>query len=237
MTAPADNTPISIIDDAYHDAGILQEGDSPNPEQIVAGMRRLTGMINIWQVSGLKLWLNVDTSITLVAGTGTYTLSPSGTVSMTKPLRVLDAYYLDSSSIRRPLVPLSWNEYIRLSQITQTGQINSYFVDKQATTLSVFFWLVPDATAATGTGHLLLQTQVTNFTNVTDTMNFPLEWRIALEWGLADEICTGQPAAIMERCQMRAAQYKAILDDWDVEDAPTRITPDPRQGMTTGRFR
>lgn len=237
MPAPADNTPASIIADAYFDAGIIQEGDEPNPEQIVRAMRQLTDIINLEQTQGLKLWLNVDTAVPLVAGQGTYTLSPTGSVVMAKPLRVIEAYYLDASANRRPLVPLAWNDYIRLSQITQTGAVNSYFVNKKQTELSVFFWLIPDATAATGTARLLLQTQVTNFINITETMNFPVEWRMFLRWALADEICTGQPQAIMDRCQQRAETYRAKLQDWDVEDAPTRFSPDQRATQGNGRFR
>ena len=237
MTAPADNTPFSIISDAYFDAGITQEGQPPNSEQIVTGMRKLTDMINLWQTQGLKLWLNVDHLVTLVVGQSTYTFGPSGTEVMVRPPRVVDAWYADLNGIRRPLVVLSWSEYVRLSQINQTGQINSYFVDKQQTNLSVFFWLIPDATAATGVAHLLMQTQVTGFITVTETMNFPIEWRIALRWGLADEISTGQPQAIMDRCQQRAMQYRTMLEDWDVEDAPTRITPDSRLQYSSGGFR
>jgi hypothetical protein len=237
MTAPNPNTPIAIISDAYFDAGLTQEGQSPNSEQIVTGMRKLTDIINLWQTQGLKLWLNVDTTVPLVAGTGTYTFSPTGTVIMPKPPRAIDAYYMDSNGIRRPLIPLSWNDYIRLSQVNTTGQINSYFVNKKQEELSVFFWLIPDAVAATGTAHLLLQTQVTNFISVTETMNFPIEWRIALRWGLADELATGQPQSIMDRCQQRAISYRTMLEDWDVEDAPTRFTPDSRGQYSMGKFR
>ena len=237
MTAPADNTPASIIGDAYFDAGIVQEGDSPSSEQIVTGMRKLTDIINIWQTQGLKLWLNVDTTVPLVAGQGTYVFSPTGDVVMTKPMRVIQAYYRDLNGIRRPLVVLSWDDYLRLSQVNQSGAINSYFVNKQDTQLSVFFWLLPDVTAATGTAHLLLQVQVTDFINVTETMNFPIEWRIALRWGLADELSTGQPQAIMDRCQQRALIYRTMLEDWDVEDAPTRFVPDSRSQFVTGNFR
>jgi len=237
MTAPSNNTPWSIINDAYHDAGLVQDGESINSQQVTDGMRRLTDLINMWQTQGLKLWLNVDTSITLVEDQGTYDLGPSGDVVMVKPLRAIEAYYLDSTGIRRPLVPLSWDDYIRLSQVNQSGQINSYFINKQQTELSVFFWLIPDATCATGTAHLLLQTQVSNLTNVTDEMNFPIEWRIALRWGLSDEICTGQPQAIMDRCQQRAQFYREALENWDVEDASTRFAPDSRSMYGGGRFR
>ena len=236
MTSPSNNNPLSIIQDAYFDAGLIGVGQTVNGEQIVMGMRKLTDLINLWQTQGLKLWLNVDTPITLVAGTGTYTLGPGGSIDMTKPLRVVEAYYATAEGIRRPLTPLAWADYIRLSTVNQSGSINSYFVDKRATQLSVLFWQAPDATAATGTAHLVLQTQVTNFINLTETMNFPIEWRIALRWGLADELSTGQPQAIMDRCQQRALAYRTMLEDWDVEDAPTRFAVRQQGHGMSGRF-
>lgn len=237
MTAPADNTPASIIADAYFDAGLLQEGSSPNGEQLVRGSRILKDLINLWQVQdGLRLWLNYDLSVTLTAGTGLYTFGPAGTVVMTKPLRVMEAYWLSADGIRRPLTSLSWDDYIRLSQVDTSGTINSYFVNKQATTLNVFFWMPPDATDALGTGHLLIQQQVENFTGLTDTMNFPIEWRMALRWGLADDICTGQPQSIMERCQQRAQMYYTVLSAWDVEDSSTYFTVDTHS-MRGSKFR
>lgn len=237
MTAPASNTPAAIIGDAYFDAGILQEGQTPNSEQLVIGMRKLTDLVNLMQTQGLKLWLNVVTVVPLTAGQSTYTFSLTGDVVMTKPLRVLEAIYVDDCESRRPLNVLSWNDYMRLNNITQEGALNSYFVDKRQTSQVVFFWLTPDTQAALGTVELLHQVQVTNFIQVNETMNFPIEWRIALRWGLADELATGQPQAIMDRCQQRAATYRTMLEDWDVEDAPTRFTPDARSQYYSGSFR
>ena len=237
MTAPSNNTPIAILNDSYIDAGLLQAGEVADSSQIVIGLRRLTDIINLEQTQGLKLWLNVDTAVPLVQGQGTYTFSPTGDVIMPKPPRAIEAYFLDASGIRRPLNVLSWDDYIRLSHIDQEGTINSYFVDKKQTELSVFFWLIPDATAATGTCHLLLQTQVTNPISVTEEMNFPVEWRIFLRWALADELATGQPQAIMDRCQQRTMYYRELLEGWDVEDASTSFAPDSRSQYYGNRFR
>lgn len=238
MTTPADNTAYSILNDAYLDAGLIQQGESAGSEQIVAGMRRLRSMINLWQTQGIKLWLLSDQSITLVANQATYTLSPTGDVVMTRPLQVVEAYYLDSNDIRYPLTVLSWDDFIRLGQVDgNAGAINSYFVQKLATEMKVRFWLTPDATAATGTAHLLLRTQASNPVNLTEEVGFPPEWRNALHWGLADELCTGQPQSIMDRCERRATAFKAALEDWDVEDAPTSFQPDSRSQYAAGNFR
>ncbi len=237
MTAPSNNTPVAVIEDAYIDAAIIKRGQTLSSDQIVLGMRRLTDVINFEQTQGLKLWLNVDTTVPLVAGQGTYTFSPTGDVVMPKPPRAIEAYYKDVNDIRRPLIPLSWDDYIRLSQVNQTGQINSYFVNKKQLELSVFFWLIPDATAATGEAHLLLQTQVTNFVSVTEEMNFPVEWRMFLHWALAADLSTGQPQAIMDRAEQKTAMYREMLEGWDVEDASTSFAPDSRSQYYGNRFR
>lgn len=230
MTSPAVNTAGWIIKSAMRSAGLIGRTQEPTSEDYADHLVTLNELVNLWQTQGLKLCLIQDITVTLTAGQAVYTFGPSGTVVMTKPLRVVDAYYSNSQGIRRPILPLSWSDYIRLSQVNQQGPINNYFVDKQATQLSVSFWLVPDATAATGTAHLIIQTQVANFVSLTDTTAFPQEWAIALRWGLADEICTGQPQVIMDRCAARAASYRRALEDWDIEDAPVSFAPNMPQG-------
>lgn len=233
------NTIFSIINDAMHDAGYLGEGDQPNSEQLAANFRRLNDIINLWQTQGLKLFLLEEVTVTLTANVNTYTLGPTGDIVMPKPSRVLDAYVLRPDGIRRPLIPISWQEWNTLPQVTgNSGVINSYFVNKQALSLEVRFWNTPDAEEANNEVVLLTQVMAPNKINLHQNMDFPQEWRIALRWGLADDIATGQPQAIMDRCAERANIYRAALEDWDVEDAPTRFTPDTRSGYgVVGRFR
>lgn len=240
MTTPSSNSPFYILEDAYKDAKLLANGDQLGSEQLADGLRRLTDLVNAYQTEGLRLWLDTDLSIPLVASQTTYTLGPSGNVNMTRPLRVEQAYYLDSATPAnsRPISVISWNEYLNLGQRAQTGALASIFIDKGQTLMTVYCWPVPDAATATGTLHVLIRQQVTNPVNVTETMNFPIEWRIALRWGLAAEICTGQPASVVQKCEGRAELYKRMLNDWDVEDVPTRFTPDMQMtAYTNNSFR
>ena len=237
MTAPASfSQPIRIIQYAYWDSGLIPEGEMPKSDKIASAMNRLNDMINFWGTQGLKLWTFLDQSITLVASTNSYTLGPGGSIITTKPLRAIQGYYLDSTGDnRRPIYPLSWDEWLRLSNTTNEGAISQFFVDKQAANLVVYFWLTPDTTAATGTAHLLIPRQITNFTGLTDTMNFPQEWFIALRWGLADELAVAQPQAIQDRCNRNATSYRLALEHWDVEDTPTRFEPVMQQGNAGNR--
>ena len=231
---------IRIITQAMENAGLLQEGDEPNSEQIAKYMNRLNDLINAWQTQGIKLWTWLDKEIPLVQGQGTYKLGPGQDIDMTRPLRVIEAYYLNTSTqvpTKTPLICMSWDDYTRLSQTTQQGALNSYFVNKLQTYLEVRFWLVPDSTASSlGNAHLIIQQQISNIQNTTDTMNFPLEWFSALSWGLADEICTGQSDRIMQRCFEKANLYRSALEDWDREDAVTYLVPDQRSAYNAIGF-
>lgn len=238
MTAPVSNTPYGIIYDAYHDIGLLGLGEEPNSEQLTEGMRRLCDVINLWQTQGLKLFLLEDFEITLTANKASYSMGLTGDIVMAKPSRILQSYILLTDGlVRRPLVSLSWDEWMRLSQVSgNQGQISSYFVNKQSDLLTVTFWNTPDAEEATNTAHVLLQRQVDNPINLEADMMFPAEWRIALRWGLADDLATGQPEAIMTRCAQRAAAFREALEDWDVEDTVTRFAIDQRMNFGYGKF-
>ena len=237
MTAPAfSSTPYRIVKSAMENAGLLQDGDEPTSEQYANYLMKLRELIVFLQTQGLKLWLQADQSVTLVASQVSYTIFLGGNVNITKPMRVLQGYYLDSNNNRRPLTVLSRDEYTRLSTTVTTGAINSFFVDKLVDRLTVYFWLVPDATAATGTAHLIIQSQVATPISLTETIDFPVEWVLGLGWMLADEISTGQPQAIMDRCAAKALAYRMTLEDWDAEDASTMFQPDSQSGASRGNF-
>lgn len=220
MASPDFNTPARIIRAAMQNAELLADGQDPTPEQFAKYMNRLNDLVNLWQTQGLKLWLNAILPVTLTATVGTYTLSG-------QPKRVLEAYYADNSTpaLWRSLNPLSWNGYNTLANQLAQGAVNSYFVDKQSGATVLHLWMVPDATAATGMVQCLVQNPIQNFVALNDTMLFPNEWYMGLHWGLAAEICTGQPEAIIARCERRAEMYRGALEDWDVEDASITFQP------------
>ena len=240
MTFPAlFPTAERVIVLAYEDAKLTSEGQSPNSEQMARGMSRLNDIINYMQIKGLRLWTMVDQSVTLVADQQAYTFMPAGSVSMAKPMRILQGYVeiANTDVTKRPIYPLSWDEWMRLSQTGQTGAISQFFVNKLFDRLTVSFWLIPDATEAANTAHLLIQQQITNFTGLTETLMFPQEWFIALRWALAYDLANGQPDSVIAICKGNMDMYMTALDNWDVEDPPTQFNPDPRMGFATQGFR
>jgi hypothetical protein len=230
-------TGAGVTQAAFEDAGLCSIGQTISAAQQARGLDRLNDIINLWATQGLKLWLQRDIPIPLSPSQGTYRLSPSGDVVMTKPLQVIQAYYETTDGIRQPLVPLSRDEYTRLSQVNVEGGISSYFVDKQQAYFDISFWNTPSTSIALGTGHVIARVSAPNLTVAADNVTFPPEWTIALRWALADEIATGQSQEIQNRATLRAAAYRSDLEAFDVEDAPTFFRPDTRTGYGSSSFR
>lgn len=228
MPAPASlYTPARIIPQALKDAGRLQTGSVPSGEVFADCMSRLTDIINTWQTQGIKLWLNLLQSVTLAAGVKTYVLGPAGSIVTVKPTRVLAGWYVFPTGVRYPLTTMSWDTYYSLGNTTTQGAVNSYFVEKQLANLVVHLWQVPNAQAALGRVDLQIQQQAVSPVELDDTVEFPVEWGLALRWALADDLATGMPALIMDRCERKAREYREMLEDWDVEDASVSWQPNP----------
>lgn len=229
---------LTILNGAAQNAGIIGVGQSLDSESLKDYLLRYNDLINLWQTQGLKLWTRQDLSITLQLGVGVYNLGPLQNVPMVKPLRVCESYVLvTNGGTKRPVNQISWEEWSRLSQVNQQGQINDIFVDHQRDYLGVNTWQLPDASEVMNTLHLVIQGQVGNAVSLLDTVDFPVEWMLGLKWGLADEVCTGQPASIVSRCQQRASMYREALEGWDTEGVPITFSPDPQGQYSGGKFR
>lgn len=226
-----------VIRMAAQDAKIVASGQELSSERYKELMNRLQDIVNHEQTRGLKLFLYQDTAVTLTAAKATYSFGPSGAdVTMTKPLAVVDGYFLDSSGNSIPIFPISWQEYIQLGDKSASGSITQYLEDKQTSLFKVTFYHVPDTSAATGTVQLLFRLQAPNPLLLNDAVGFPPEWYMFLRWQLASDSAGDAPVEVQNRCLGFAEKYKEDLEGWDVEDASTRFSPDMDRGMGRRNF-
>jgi hypothetical protein len=225
----------AIIQKAYQNAGKIARGATPSSAQLADGLSTLYDVIAFEVTQGLKLWLETETTISLVSGQTTYSIYPSGSVAQVRPLRVKEASYWDSAGTIRPLTQISREEWTRQAGRSGTGSVTQYFVEKLYDRLNFNCWLTPDSTAATGTIRAVLANQATLPVNLTDDCRLPPEWNIFMQWRLGQELATGMPPEIIQRCDQRAEFYRAAIEAFDVEDAPTFFTVDT-QGQTGSKF-
>lgn len=226
----------ALVTSGYRDAQKLARGAALPSDLLADGMDRLNDLVNLWQTQGLKLFLESETTVPLVAGKQMYSFSPTGDIVMEKPLRAKDAAYWDQFGNSRPLIPISRQEWTDLTTRTAIGSVNQYFIEKHVGQLNMHLWQIPGEVEAKGHVKIVIHNQTKNVTISTDTVGFPIEWALALRWGIADEVSFGMPEAVQQRCQARAQAYRQALEDWDVEDTETYFQVDSR-AVKASKFR
>jgi len=234
MTVAVYNSVDRIIRMAMFDAGLIEEGADPTSDQLGNYLQRLMDLIQVWQLEGCKLHLIQDILLPLVLNQYIYTVGVGGSINMPKPLRLEDAYFTDSKGGVRNIDVITRNEWDRLPPPQNNGTVTQIFEDRQISPLRFYLWNKPGAQDVAGSFHLVLRTIAGAGTfNTTDaiTNNFPIEWAMALRWGLAMDICTGQPDSIVARCEKMATYYKTLLENYDVEQGGITFQPDSTQGV------
>jgi len=111
-------------------------GDTPSGEDISAAKDELNMMLKSLQLKAPNLWRQTLGSVTLVASTSTYTLSP-------RPFRVVEARYRSAGAIDLPMEELTRQEYLDMPNKVSTGVPTQYYVDHQRAASTLYVWPVP----------------------------------------------------------------------------------------------
>lgn len=218
------NTSQAIIEKAYSDSMKLPRGGTLTPAQLTDGLERLQDIVNVEATMGLKLFLESEVVVTLVAGQQVYSFRPGGDVNVARPLRVKDAVYVGQGGQSRPLLVLARTDWAQQTSRSQLGTVNSYFAERLYDRLNLYLWNTPDASAATGTLRVTLHVPAATL-SLALTTAFPPEWVMFLRWALTADLASGMPVEVIQRAESKAAQFRGILEAFDVEDAPTRLQP------------
>ena len=115
-------TATAIVTSGYRDAQKLARGAALPADLLSEGIDRLNDLVNLWQTQGLKLFLESEQTITLVAGQQTYSCMLGGDLNIPHPLEVKSMTYWDANSNSRPLVPIGRDDWSALTNRMQTGQ-------------------------------------------------------------------------------------------------------------------
>lgn len=226
----------AIITSAYRDAQKLGRLAILAADQEAEGLEKLADLTNMWITRGMKLFLEEEVTVPLVAGKAVYSIMPGGDINMARPIKVLNVSYWLSDDTSHPIFSIGRDEWSSLSQRAAAGSVNQFYSETLFDRVNLHLTQVPDATNALGSLRVVVKRQAVNPITIDASILFPPEWAIALRWGLADEIATGMPESVQQRCQVRAQTYRQALEDYDVEDVEVVLQPDSRM-FGFSRFR
>jgi hypothetical protein len=127
-------TTAELIDEAFERARI--DPATITVYQQFSARRSLNAILTDWSNKGINLWTVEQRTLTLVAGTASYTL----------PAEVIDVLeaVLRRSGKDTPMMPMGREEYLGLPDKTLRGRPDRYFTDRQAAAVVLKPWFVPE---------------------------------------------------------------------------------------------
>jgi hypothetical protein len=185
-------------------------------------------MIKSWSKKGLPLWVTQDLSIPMVSGTLSYMLGPTatgtGSIIMSRPLKVIDAFIRDVNGYDTPLIMISRQEYDMQGQKSSSGTPNQYYYDRQEPNGVLYLFNVPSD--STHTVHAQIQRQFYDMTTSTDAFDFPEEWFEVLKWNLASGLSMeyGISQEMIPYFDQKASMLLAEAFDYSVEESSVYFT-------------
>lgn len=177
-----------IINLALKDAGVVGVGQSALAEDVNDAFTKLNWMISQWQRKRWLVFQTVDLPFTST-GAQTYTVGPTGNFNVAVRPDKLEAAYFRQLIQSQPnqvdypltLIP-SMENYSRLALKKLSTFPQAIYYDPGYPLGTIYPWPVPQATIYEI--HLIVKQQLTQFTNLSDTVNLPEEYRAALELNL-----------------------------------------------------
>lgn len=203
--------------------GKYSEGRALSARQYADGMLTLNLLVKTWGAQE-RLWTRTERSVTLLASTASYALTP-------KPGRVL--------SVRRkvtlggnetPLREMSRQEYFDTPNKTTEAVPTGFYYDPQTTAGTLYVWPTPStAVAAAQTLNLTYLRRMDDFDASNNDADLPQEWLQALIWNGANDLEPEYPvndARLALKIEQRAAKLYKDLSGWDNEPASIYLQPD-----------
>lgn len=194
----------------------IGSGQEPDADAMAKVMRRLNLMLKSWQATGPNLWRQTDGSVSLVANTASYALSP-------RPFRVIEARYRSAAGVDIPMFDLTRQEYLDLPLKTSSGVPTNYYVDYQRGSAVLYVWSVP-ASVTTETIQYSYQRVFEDIDRLDDDLDIPQEYLELVGTSLAVR-CFSLFGRSDKELRLREQQLMSDFLDADREDM-VRFVPD-----------
>lgn len=218
----------SIVSAALRKIGAIALGQTPSTTEVTNATEGLNNLVAEFQTMGMPLWARLTTLVPM-STTSTYTIGIGQTTNFAFPLKILQAWTVDSGggSIQE-LWPNAIDNFNRLPTGGANGTPSQYNYQPFINYGVLKIWPTPDATTvSTRSLYISYTTPFEGFVSAADTPYFPREWNNALIYGLADLLAPEYGVPLNDRGMLKK-EAKDHLDtalDFGLENASLTFMP------------
>lgn len=216
---------LQIIEWAYNNLGVAQEGEALTPKMYTDGLRSLNGLIQSLSAYP-HLWTAEEGALALVADQAAYVVSP-------RALRITDCRYR-LNGIDVPMTMFSRQEYFdQPNKLTSPSIPVNFYFDPKVATGTLYLWPAPSqSTVDDGyTVHYTYFRFLDVQTASNQTMDIPQQWIEPIVWNLSKRLLTQYPVndpGLATLVLAQAQESLAQLLAWDNEPASLFLQPELR---------
>jgi hypothetical protein len=179
-------TATDIIQGALRKIGAIAVGETLGADDATTGLEQLNAMLDLWSVEHLAIYNNVESVFTLQAGKASYTVGAGGDFDMARPLRLSGAYTRlnpTGQSVDYRCGEIDYTRYARIGLKSQPGPWpKAMYYNTSFPLATLTFWPVPSSGAEF---HLWSDMVLSQFADLTDDVNLPQGYVLALQTNLA----------------------------------------------------
>ena len=137
-------TALDIITDAFVEIGAYSPGDTIAARHAQLGLLRFQNQLDSWQADQLSLNLQTPLSYTMLSGSTSFTIGPTGNVVSARPTYIEGMNYLipgTTPPTEVPMGPMDSDQYMALSQKTLPNQLPQlYYLNATMPNATVIVW-------------------------------------------------------------------------------------------------
>jgi len=221
MTATTVN---DLVNGSLSLIGQLAEGETPSAATSQLGLRCLRDMVESMNNDSLMIYVILDNSVALPAGTQTMNVGVGQTLNIDWPTVVYDAVFVRDNNVSPPLdFPLTLLDEMQFASIAAKTIQSSYpryvYAERNYPVMVLKFWPVPQLTLQL---HVPTYKQLTDIASLTTSINLPPGYNRMLKYNLAIELAnefgveplpsTVKVAAKSKRSLMRVNDKEEVMN-------------------------
>jgi hypothetical protein len=214
-----------LIQSALRKLGVLATGQTPTSEDYSNGADALNMLVAEYRTLGMPLWKRNTYSFNPTVNVSSYNIGSGYTLNTSYPLKLLQAWRLDTSTSSRTPMDIIADSNFNLLPSNSTGTPIQITYQPKVNYGVIKLWPTPDS--ATPTIYIVYQNPTEYFNASTDTMDYPEEWYHAIVYGLAVRLAPeyGIPLPDRQLLMKEADLYLARALSFGDEDGSIFFQP------------
>lgn len=181
-------TALQVINRAAEIVGFKDPDETLNGNDSSNFLGVLNSMLDSWNTQ--RLYIVAVATVSASVSASPATIGSGATFNVTRPVRLEDGCTVRSGNVDYPLDVIERSEYMIIPDKTTSSQLPSQvYYEPTLTTGNLYFYPVPSAAV---TVRLQVQTQLTEFADLSTDYALAPGYKKALEYSLAEELAPGR---------------------------------------------